>query len=104
VAPDLRTTVDIVFGSARIAVFVDGCFWHRCPVHSTAPKSNAEWWDKKLSANVARDRRMEAALKERGWTVIRVWEHEDPDEAAHRISDAVRNARARNRSRRARPE
>jgi DNA mismatch endonuclease (patch repair protein) len=82
-------TADIVFGPARIAVFVDGCFWHRCPVHSTSPKANGDWWRAKLDANVERDRRADAVLRMRGWTVIRVWEHEPPEEAADRVLRAV---------------
>src|SRR5689334_15276812 len=90
VAGDLRTTVDIAFGPARVAVFVDGCFWHQCPEHGTLPKANGAWWAEKLDGNVARDRRTDAALEDRGWTVIRVWEHEDPEKAADRIEAAVR--------------
>lgn len=88
--PDLRVTADIAFGSARTLVFVDGCFWHRCPVHSTMPKANGDWWRAKLDGNVIRDRRTDAELRSRGWTVIRVWEHEPPEEAADRIVRAVR--------------
>ncbi len=94
VAPDLRATADISFGPARVAVFVDGCFWHQCPVHATMPKANQAWWSTKLAENVARDRRTDAALRERGWTVVRIWEHEDPDEAASLISGIVRSASA----------
>jgi DNA mismatch endonuclease, patch repair protein len=93
--PDLRVTADIVFGPSRIAVFVDGCFWHRCPVHATYPKNNGEWWDKKLRGNVDRDRRADTALGERGWRVIRVWEHETPEVAAARIAAEVRACRNR---------
>jgi DNA mismatch endonuclease (patch repair protein) len=89
----VRTAVDIVFSPARVAVFVDGCFWHRCPAHNTLPKANRDWWSKKLAENVARDRRVDAALLERGWTVIRIWEHEDPEGAAERISAVVRRRR-----------
>jgi DNA mismatch endonuclease, patch repair protein len=66
---------DIVFPSARVALFVDGCFWHRCPKHSTDPKRNEEFWTIKLSSNVMRDRRVNRELAALGWTVIRVWEH-----------------------------
>jgi len=90
---DLRTSPDIVFGPARTLVFVDGCFWHRCPIHGNLPKSNREWWTAKLDGNVARDRRSDAALSGRGWTVIRVWEHEPFEEAADRIERAVGHAR-----------
>jgi len=66
-----------VFPSARIAVFVDGCFWHRCPDHYVAPKNNAEFWETKIAKNVERDRRQDAELAELGWESIRIWEHED---------------------------
>lgn len=89
VEPDVRTKVDITFGPARVAVFVDGCFWHMCPEHGTLPKANHDWWLDKLMANVSRDRRVDRELAERGWLVIRVWEHEDPTIAAERISRAV---------------
>lgn len=92
VARDLRTTVDIAFGPRQVAVFVDGCFWHCCPVHSTTPKANREWWLRKLEANVARDRQTDDALRQRGWTVVRVWEHEDPRLAADRVCEALRAA------------
>src|SRR4051794_31700045 len=86
---DERVRPDIVFGRARVAVFSDGCFWHRCPEHRTDPKANAEYWAPKLEANVSRDRRHDRALRAAGWAVIRVWEHEDPLEAAERIMQAV---------------
>jgi DNA mismatch endonuclease (patch repair protein) len=84
----LRRRPDIVFTKARIAVFVDGCFWHSCPIHGTRPKRNAEWWAEKLDGNVARDEETNRRLTEQGWAVIRVWEHEDPHEAAERIVNA----------------
>lgn len=90
---DLRVTADIVFGPARVAVFVDGCFWHACPEHGTMPKSNRTWWADKLAANVARDRRTDLALTGRGWTVVRVWEHEHSGMAADRVETAVRCSR-----------
>ena len=74
---DLPGKPDIVFPSARIAVFVDGCFWHRCPDHYVAPKNNAEFWETKIAKNVERDRRQDAELAELGWESIRIWEHED---------------------------
>ncbi|MEV0269782.1 very short patch repair endonuclease [Hamadaea sp. NPDC050747] len=79
---------DIALTRARIAVFIDGCFWHRCPQHGTSPRNNAEWWQAKLGTNVARDQAVNTSLRELGWAVIRVWEHEDPDEAAARIREA----------------
>jgi DNA mismatch endonuclease (patch repair protein) len=73
-----------------VAVFVDGCFWHSCPEHASWPKANADWWRRKLEANVRRDRLTDAALTDAGWLVIRIWEHESPVEAADRIERAVR--------------
>jgi DNA mismatch endonuclease, patch repair protein len=67
---------DIVFARARVAVFVDGCFWHGCPEHYTAPAANAEFWRAKLERNVARDRQVDRELAGHGWLVLRLWEHE----------------------------
>jgi len=86
-----RRRADVVFTRARLAIFVDGCFWHRCPVHGSTPKSNAEWWIAKLDANVARDRETDAQMADAGWEVIRVWEHEDPISVAASIESLVRN-------------
>ncbi len=83
-------TADVLFRRARVVVFVDGCFWHSCPQHGTMPKSNRTWWEQKLRANVDRDRRADAALKESGWRVVRIWEHEIPAKAADRIAALVR--------------
>jgi DNA mismatch endonuclease (patch repair protein) len=80
-----RRRADLVFPRRRVAVYVDGCFWHRCPQHATDPKNNAEWWAVKLAGNVARDRATDAALVAAGWRVVRVWEHEDPVSAADRV-------------------
>lgn len=91
--PSLRRTADIVFTRARVAVFVDGCFWHQCPNHSRAAKSNANWWSAKLARNVARDRETDRVLEEAGWSVIRVWEHEAPATAASLIADLVQARR-----------
>lgn len=87
--PGLRRQADIVFGPARVAVFVDGCFWHCCPDHATSPKANGAWWATKLAANVARDRDTDERLAAAGWAVVRVWEHEDPTAAAARIAELV---------------
>lgn len=73
---------DIALTRARIAIFVDGCFWHRCPTHGTAPKNNAEWWAAKLDANVARDRLKDQKLRTLGWLPVHIWEHDDPAGAA----------------------
>src|SRR5262245_26407929 len=75
---DLPGTPDIVFTRARIAVFVDGCFWHMCPEHRSIPTNNRDWWLAKLEANVERDRRKDEALKELGWLPLHFWEHDDP--------------------------
>lgn len=86
-----RRRVDIAFIRVKVAVFVDGCFWHRCPEHGTSPKANAAWWSEKLDANVSRDRATDCELASAGWQVIRVWEHEDVADAADRIERAVRS-------------
>lgn len=80
---------DIVFPKLKIAVFVDGCFWHACPLHGQVPRRNREFWSKKLSANQRRDRVQDVALAAAGWQVIRIWEHEAMPTAADRINDAV---------------
>lgn len=90
----VRRRADVVFGPAKVAVFVDGCFWHCCPMHATYPASNAQWWAEKLAGNVARDRATDLALTAAGWLVVRVWEHEDAETAARRITDVVRARRA----------
>ena len=87
-----RRRADIAFTRRRIAVFVDGCFWHACPEHRTAPATNAEWWATKLDKNVRRDRDTDEHLTSLGWTVLRYWEHEDPASAADSVEAAVRNA------------
>lgn len=81
----LPGTPDIAFTRAKIAVFVDGCFWHRCPEHGTMPQNNREWWREKLDRNRERDAEKDAALDELGWLTVHVWEHEDPSAAADRI-------------------
>jgi DNA mismatch endonuclease (patch repair protein) len=82
---DLPGRPDIVLVRAKLVIFVDGCFWHACPVHYVPPKSNAEWWAAKLASNVDRDRRADARLVELGWEPLHVWEHEDTDIAADAI-------------------
>jgi DNA mismatch endonuclease, patch repair protein len=81
----LPGTPDIALTRARVAVFVDGCFWHQCPQHGTAPKNNSAWWAAKLDGNVERDRRKDVQLREIGWAPVHVWEHEDPAAAAAEI-------------------
>ncbi|SUA75117.1 Very short patch repair protein [Nocardia otitidiscaviarum] len=85
----LRRRADIVFPRRKVAVYVDGCFWHSCPEHATFPKNNAEWWAEKLAGNVARDRDTDARLREAGWTVVRVWEHERAESAADLVWKAL---------------
>ena len=80
---------DVVFTRVRIAVFVDGCFWHRCPLHGTEPRVNRDYWRPKLDRNVARDRLVDQLLVDEGWLVIRAWEHEPPDEIAKRVAGAI---------------
>jgi DNA mismatch endonuclease (patch repair protein) len=91
---ELRITPDVVFPRQKLAIFVDGCFWHRCPKHGTDPRSNADYWSLKLARNVERDRRTGAALRKRGWKVVRIWEHEDPSVAARRIESILLGLRA----------
>jgi DNA mismatch endonuclease (patch repair protein) len=88
--PGMRRRADVVFPRRHVAVYVDGCFWHSCPQHATHPKNNAQWWADKLAANVARDRDTDRRLAEAGWTVVRIWEHEDPVIASERVVEAVR--------------
>jgi len=89
--PNRRRRADLVFRGPRVAVFVDGCFWHRCPAHGTLPRANRAWWEEKLTANVRRDRDTDAALNAAGWLGIRIWEHQDPVLAADRVEAAVRD-------------
>ncbi|HEY5853087.1 MAG TPA: DNA mismatch endonuclease Vsr [Aldersonia sp.] len=85
----LRRRADLVFPRSRVAVYVDGCFWHSCPQHATYPKNNAQWWADKLAGNVARDRDTDQRLRNDGWTVVRVWEHETAATAADRVEAAL---------------
>jgi len=81
---------DVVFTRARVAVFIDGCFWHRCPEHYQRPKANREFWDAKIGGSVERDQCVDAALMGAGWTVLRFWEHTPSDEIAGRVAEVVR--------------
>lgn len=92
VVPGLRRRADIAFTRARVAVFIDGCFWHGCPEHRTYPKANREWWGAKLAGNVDRDRQTDQRLREAGWRVVRIWEHEDPAVAVKRVLTALKSA------------
>ncbi|MFC8921993.1 very short patch repair endonuclease [Cellulosimicrobium sp. NPDC057127] len=87
-----RRTMDVAFTRAKVAVFVDGCFWHGCPEHATQPHANADWWRQKLRKNVARDADTNQTLSDYGWTVLRFWEHEDPAAVADEIEAVVRPA------------
>jgi DNA mismatch endonuclease (patch repair protein) len=88
--PDLPRQADIVFPGAKVAVFVDGCFWHGCPEHGRREhRTNGWYWPKKIAANRERDRDTDERLTAVGWVPVRIWEHEDPQEAADRVADAV---------------
>jgi DNA mismatch endonuclease (patch repair protein) len=89
----------VLFGPAKVAVFVDGCFWHGCPEHATWPKNNAEFWRTKIEGNRRRDRDTDARLASAGWAAVRVWEHEDPLEAAARVRNVVLARRSLSRPR-----
>ncbi|MEU4167582.1 very short patch repair endonuclease [Streptomyces sp. NPDC026665] len=89
-----RRTIDIVFGKAKLAVFMDGCFWHGCPEHATHPKANAEWWRAKLNKNMTRDRETTDHLLALGWTVLRFWEHESSSEVARTIQASLATHRS----------
>lgn len=84
-----RCEVDVAFTRWRVAVQLDGCFWHGCPQHATRPATNQSWWAAKLDANVARDRRNDEMLSEAGWTVLRFWEHEPTDEVVARVREEL---------------
>jgi DNA mismatch endonuclease (patch repair protein) len=88
--PGTRRVSDIVFPRPRVVVDVRGCFWHGCPQHSSVPQANREWWADKIEANRARDLDTDSRLREAGWTVVVVWEHEDVVQAADRVEAAVR--------------
>jgi DNA mismatch endonuclease (patch repair protein) len=89
--PGLRSRADIVFPRARVAVFVDGCFWHCCPLHGTVPKANQAWWFAKLATNRERDAAVTLRLAHAGWKSIRIWEHQDPESVARDVARLVRS-------------
>jgi len=91
--PTIRRTADLVFTKVKVAVFLDGCFWHGCPEHHTKAATNAEFWAEKVQRTRERDAETDRILTEAGWTVIRVWEHEDPKRAALHIAQKVRALR-----------
>jgi len=88
--PALRRTADLVFRRVRVAVFIDGCFWHGCPEHSVAPRAHADYWLLKLQRTRQRDAEIDGVLTAAGWTSIRIWEHEDPGTASDKICSVVR--------------
>jgi DNA mismatch endonuclease (patch repair protein) len=92
--PELRRTADIVFTRAKVAVFIDGCFWHGCPEHYQRPLANRDYWDHKVLRNRARDAETNSALTGAGWTVLRFWEHEQAAAVVARIEDQVEVALA----------
>jgi DNA mismatch endonuclease (patch repair protein) len=87
--PGMRRRADVVFPRKRVAVYVDGCFWHGCPIHGTWPENNAEWWRAKIEANQQRDRDTDRQLELAGWRVVRIWEH-DALSAVDRVVSALR--------------
>ncbi|MEW1700016.1 very short patch repair endonuclease [Streptomyces sp. NPDC091278] len=89
--PNLRRTADVVFPKVRVAVFVDGCYWHGCPEHHRPAKKGAEFWHEKIKGNQARDAETNQILRDAGWLVIRVWEHEDPERAAQEVVQALQS-------------
>ncbi len=94
VADGVAVRPDVVFPRRRVAIFLDGCFWHACPEHGTQPRSNDWYWAPKLARNVERDRRQTSALERAGWRVLRVWEHEPVDQAVARAEELLLAARA----------
>ncbi len=90
---ELNRRADIVFRSAKVAIFVDGCFWHGCPIHGTQAKANAEFWKNKIKQNQIRDEDTNKQLKKAGWRVIRVWEHKNPEKASQKIYNIIMKRR-----------
>lgn len=93
--PRIRRRADIVFRKAKVAVFVDGCFWHGCPDHGTWPRANASFWRDKIETNRRRDVNTDRLLREAGWQVLRFWEHDDVELAARVVERNVRQGRSR---------
>jgi DNA mismatch endonuclease (patch repair protein) len=91
----VRRRADVVFPGDRVAVFVDGCFWHGCPDHYRPATKNADFWREKIDGNRLRDAETNETLKAAGWAVIRVWEHEDAAQAAERVQDTLRQVRSK---------
>ncbi len=84
-----KPNLDVAFVGRRVGVFIDGCFWHRCPMHFKAPKTRSEWWSDKINAAWNRDRRADDHYAEVGWTIFRFWEHESVVDAARRVAMAM---------------
>ncbi len=99
----VRRTADLLFRPTAVAVFIDGCFWHSCPVHGTRPQAHSDYWLPKLERNRERDRETTAALEEAGWLVLRFWEHQDPEDVAATIIATVTARRAPTRRPRGTP-
>jgi DNA mismatch endonuclease (patch repair protein) len=93
--PNLRQSADLVFPRAKVAVFVDGCFWHGCPDHYRAPASNRDYWSAKINKNQRRDAAIDAALRHAGWTAVRVWEHDEATAVALHVAQLVRRRSSR---------
>jgi DNA mismatch endonuclease (patch repair protein) len=89
--PELARRADIVFRRVKVAVFVNGCFWHACPEHASWPKSNAAWWRSKIEGNRERDHDTDERLREAGWHPVQVWEHDNPDVIARVIARLVKD-------------
>ncbi|MCF3178163.1 very short patch repair endonuclease [Streptomyces sioyaensis] len=92
--PSLRRTADLVFSRAKVAVFLDGCYWHGCPEHCVLAGRNTYYWVSKIQRNKERDRETDSLLRDAGWVSIRIWEHEDPNHAAEKVLDVVTLRRA----------
>ncbi|QDD90003.1 very short patch repair endonuclease [Pseudomonas oryzihabitans] len=84
-----RSNIDIAFPRAKLAVFIDGCFWHGCPDHGTIPKANGSWWAEKLQSNRIRDERVTSVLLATGWSVLRFWTHQSPESMAAIVMDQL---------------
>lgn len=91
--PGVRRTVDVAFTSAKVAVLIDGCYWHGCPDHYVEPRSNVSYWSTKVARNSARDEETTALLRKAGWTVLRFWEHVNAEQVADAVEGVVRHAR-----------
>ena len=95
VEPALRRTADVAIKSLRLAIFIDGCFWHGCPEHWSCPQTNEEFWSSKIAKNIRRDRETDQILRDKGWTVMRFWEHEEAGGAAQKTREWIRATRSK---------